>query len=453
MALMTVRRPRAGEPDVGSAEVEDALTRAGVVHGIRREAIEVAVRDRICETPVKVAAGDPPQNGTNAQFEYCFDIDFHRSPQVDKEGRIDYRDLNVIQSVAKGDVLARRIPATPGIAGKGVDGRDIPALQGKSLPFRNGANTQVSGDGRELRATGSGVIVYRNGMIWVDDVVVIDGDVDFRTGNIRSTNSVLVKGNIHPGFELAVDGDLQVGGNVQDCRITCRGNVLIKGGGYGKGEGSIRAEGSVVLKYAEGQRISAGEEVVVGGELLNCRVVAGKRVLVKGKKGKIIGGEVMAGHEVRGSVIGSPAGTPTKISVGYDAEVTRQHREVVREIERLRADCERVKQSLSELYRQQAAGPLASDKQAALLKLEEFRETAPHAIAALEEKKAPLEEKLKEFRDAVIIAEDTMHVGVEARFGVVYRQVTETTTQCKLALKGNQIVFSEYRPRDLASFV
>ncbi|MEW5994285.1 MAG: FapA family protein [Candidatus Zixiibacteriota bacterium] len=450
-AVMTIRKPRSDEPQVTVREIKQALESVGVVYGMKDNVIEQAAIDGVFDRPLKVAEGDPPRNGSNASFEHCFNVNFDRSPRVDKDGRIDYRDINVIQSVAKDDVLVRKSPATVGVAGTGVDGRPIPAVPGKEQPFNPGANTRVSSDGLELRATASGVILYRHGTVSVNDALVIEGDVDYSVGNIRSTSSVHVKGNVQPGFELHVNGDLQVGGNVQDCTIICKGNILIKGGCFGKGEGGIHADGDVMLKYAEGMRISACGNVVVGGELFNCRVIAGDQVTVKGGKGKIIGGDIKARRQIKASVIGSPAGTPTHVTVAYDADLLREHQTVVREIERLSADFERAEEGLSELYKQQSQRPLRSKKQAVLKELETFRRTVPQAIADLKEKKATLEERLTGFRDAVIIAEDTMHPGVVAHYGIVYRQITEPTSRCKLTLEGNQIIFSDYRPSDATS--
>jgi len=275
--------------------------------------------------------------------------------------------------------------------------------------------------------------------------VVIDGDVDFSVGNIDCNGSVRVKGNVQAGFKLNVGGNLEVGGNVQDCYINCRGNILVKGGCFGKGEGSIHADGDVVVKYAEGQRISSGNDVTVGGELLNCHVTAKERVWVKGKKGKIIGGRTNAGKEIRASVIGSEAGTPTTVTVAFDPVLMWEYNTVY-EIRRLETNQERVKQSIYELYMLYLDSKLPPAKVAELRKLEEFWSNLSQAMKTLHTHKAEIEEKLKQFKHAVIIAEDTMYDGVEAHFGIVYRQITKTRKQCKLTLEESRIIFSEYRP-------
>lgn len=445
-AMMAIKGPDPGDPEITVDEVMAALKEAGVGYGIQEDVVSKTVADKVYDTPVKVADGDPPQKGEDTKFEYCFDTDLQGTPKQDEDGRIDYRDISFVQNVEKGAVLARRTLPTPGTNGKGVDGKEIIAARGRDLPIKYGANTSVSSDGLELTATVAGAIVFRNGTISVKDVVVIDKDVDFSVGNIDCNGSVRVRGNIQSGFKLNVGGNLEVSGNVQDCYVDCRGNILVKGGCFGKGEGSIHADGDVMVKYAEGQRISAGNEVIVGGELLNCQVTAKERVWVKGKKGKIIGGEVKAGKEIRASILGSDAGTQTVLTVAFDADLMRKYQDTVNEMERLDADEDRVKASLVELYRLQIDGKLTEAKGAILKKLEDFQRSVPEAVKALEEKKGDIEEKLKQYKDAVIIAEDTIYPGVKAQFGIIYREINEAVKQCRLTLEGNQVVFSEYKP-------
>ena len=445
-ALIVVKKPEPGEPEITIDEVMAALEAADVTHGIQQDIISKSISDKVYDTPIKIAVGDPAEKGKDTTFEYCFNTDIQGTPQEGKDGRIDYRDINLIQNVKKGAVLARKIPPTLGKNGRRVDGKEILAVRGRNIPFNNGANTKLSEDGLELIASIDGAIVFCRGAIEVKDVIFIDGDVDFSVGNIKCNGSVKVKGDIHAGFKLFVGGNLEVGGNVQDCHIICRGNILVKGGCFGKGEGSIHADGDIVIKYAQGQRISSGKEIIVGGELLNCRVTAKDRVWVKGKKGKIIGGEIKAGKEIRASVIGSDAGTPTVLKVAYDSSLMKEYHDMTCEVERLETDKDRVKESLYDLYKLQMDGKLTPPKAAALKKLEEFRDNVPHALKALHEKKLEIEERFQQFKDAVIIAEETMYIGVEAHFGVVYRQITETRNQCKLNLESNQVIFSEYRP-------
>lgn len=444
-ATVTIRKPLPDERSITVEDVAKMVAEAKVTFGIDQEAIAKGIASPEFDVPFKIAAGIMPRKGADAHIELLCNINQHHSPKVGEDGRIDYHDMDTIQSVEAGTTLARKSPADEGVPGTGVDGKPIPAQMGRDFPFKYGDNVVVSEDGLELAAKTSGGISYRHGKVTVNEVVSIPGNIDFSVGNLDCIGSVKVKGDIQAGFTVKVGGDLEVSGNVEDAEITVKGNILVKGGCFGKGAKVIHADGDVTLKYAEGQRITSGQNIIVGGELLNCHVTAKEKVLVKGKNGKIIGGKINAGKEIRAASFGSDAGTITRITVAFDAELLRQYRDTTAEMERLNSDIDRVKDSLYNLYRIQMDGNLPPAKKQVLAKLEEFQKSVPGELAELETKKTEIEEKLKQYQDARIVVDEEIHPGVTAYFGIVYRNFDEKIGSCCLVLDGDRIMTTEIR--------
>jgi len=207
----------------------------------------------------------------------------------------------------------------------------------------------------------------------------------------------------------------------------------------------MKAGGDITLKFAEGQRITSGNEVHVGGEIINCQLIAKERILVKGRKGKIVGGEVKAGKEIRASVLGSDAGALTHLTVAFDPETMAKLKELDEELKRLDDDGERVKEALYALLRLHMDGKLSTDKQKAMVKLKAFQKELPGNITAVEEQKQQVVLQLAKFKDSQIIAEDTLHSGVKAQFGIVYREFTDDKKRCRLSVDGNKVMVSEFR--------
>jgi uncharacterized protein (DUF342 family) len=446
-AMMVVYPPQPGEPELTLDAVRVELDRVGVTSGVDEKIIEKTLADKTYNTPIKIASGTPAQKGANASFAYNFDTSSHHSPRVDQEGRVDYKDINFIQNTSAGTVLVTKTPPTPGVAGMNILGAEVPAPTGRDLPIKHGQNTQLSDDGLSLAASASGAIVYVHGEVSVKDLMVISGDVDHSIGNIDCRGSVRVSGHVKAGFNISIDGNLEVGGNIEDCTINAKGNVYLKGGFFGDGQGIIQAGGDIVLKFAEGQRLMAGGNIYVGGELVNCHLLAKGNVWVKGKKGKIIGGEIRAGKEIRAAVVGSEAGTATNLFVAYDHELMQRYWLCLKEVNRLKADNERIKEALYGLYRLQLDGKLPPDKETALQKLEEFQKGLPGNLEELKKEKTVIEEKMREYRDARIIIEDRLHPGVKAYFGIIYREVLEESGTCKLILEGNQVLMTEFKDK------
>ncbi|UCC43397.1 MAG: DUF342 domain-containing protein [Candidatus Zixiibacteriota bacterium] len=445
VASLLLRNPSSEESDPTFEDVMKALEAAGVKYGIDEEGIKKAVDERAFNTPLRAAEGVKPKRGNSSTIVYHFDTLDKHTPKEDEDGRIDYHDINFIQNIEEGKVLAHKIPPTEGVPGRNVYGKEISGPAGRDIPIKYGAKTVLSDDGLELRAATSGAILFQNGKVSVNDVLTVRGDVDFSVGNLDCRGSVRVAGCIKAGFELRIDGDLEVSGNVEDADIYTKGNIMIKGGFFGNGQGQLRADGDITLKYAEGQKIIAGNDLHVGGELINCQATAKEKIHIKGRRGKIVGGVTRAGKAIRTSVAGSEAGTKTDLFVAYNHKLMKRHRQISNEIARLQADGQRVKDALQALYKLQAGDSLPPDKEQALAKLEAFKEGLPGNIEALEKQKLEVEEKMKEYRDSCIIVEDTLYAGSVAHFGILYREILEDQTCCKVSLEGSNIMISAFK--------
>ena len=444
-ASVLLRVSQDTDSSINVEEVIQELERNEVVFGIDETAISKAVDNREYNTPVRVAVGNKPERGASSSFIYHFNTNQDFKPKEDEDGHIDYKDISFIQNVEKGAKLATKVQPTPGVPGMTVSGKEIQGPEGRNLPFKNGMNTEISEDGLTLIATSSGAIQFQLDKISVMDVITVRGDVDHKVGNIDCRGSVHVTGGIKAGYKLKIDGDLEVNGNVEDADVRVGGNIAIKGGCFGESGGIVEAGGNITVKYAEGQRLVAGSEIMVGGEIVNCRVEAGDKVLVKGSRGKIVGGNIRARREIRAAVFGSDAGTTTELQVAYDPELMKRYSEVVKEIKRIQADETRVKEALYVLYRFQMENKLPPEKKVALDKLEQFQKEMPDNLKLLEAQKGEIEEALAEYAEAAIICEEKIYPGVKASFGIVYREIVEEKQRCKLSLEAGKVLISEFR--------
>ncbi len=444
-AMMVIHPPQSGEPAITREDIFAELERASITVGVMEKSIDSSLADKIYNTPIVIAKGQPPTKGENSTCTYNFNTANNHSPHEDKDGRIDYKDIDFIQNAQEGMVLATRVPASLGEPGCTVTGKEVPPVAGKDIPFKCGANAKISEDGLNLLAATNGVIAYRDGEVSVKDVMTIATDVDFNVGNLDCRGSLKIAGDVKAGFSITVDGDLEVNGSVEDCTITAKGNIMVKGGFFGNGTGVMHADGNVTVKFVEGQKITAGGDIVVGGEMVNCNVTARGSIAVKGKKGKIVGGDIRAGKEIRACVLGSEAGTHTSLNVAYDAELMKRYYEAGKEMQRLNADFTRVKEALYGLYRLQMDGKLTPEKKVALQKLEAFQKELPGNLEVLQKTRIEIEEKLREFKDARIVAEELVYPGVQAHFGLIYREVLEEVHRCQLTMEGNQVLMSDFK--------
>jgi len=442
-ASLILRAPKEGDDPLTAEMITSSLKEEGVLFGIDGAAIEAAINDKRFNEPIKVASGEKPQRGASASFVFHFDTTEDHRPKEGEDGHLDYKDISFIQNVEKGTVLATKVPPAAGRPGQTVLGKETKGPDGRDLPFKCGANCEVSEDGLKLVATANGAIQFKHGKVSINDVLVIPGHLDHSVGNIECLGSVRINGDVKAGYEIKVDGDLEVGGNFEESKADVGGSICVKGGCFGEGNGYLKAGHDIMVKFAEGHKIIAGNEVVVGGEIVNCSVLAGTAVHVKSGKGKIVGGDVSAKKVISAAVIGSDAGTATNVLVAFDHELMAKLHEVQTEIKRVKDDGKRVKEGLYALYRLQMDGTLTPDKQAVMDKLEKFQTDLPKNIEELGQQKKKLEDSLSENKDAAILVYDTLHPGVKASFGIIYREFIEPVSKCRLSLDGNRVMVSD----------
>ena len=160
---------------------------------------------------------------------------------------------------------------------------------------------------------------------------------------------------------------------------------------------------------------------------------------------KIIGGSVRARREIRAAVLGSDAGTRTDLQVAYDPELMAQYHSLIKEMQRIQEDSNRIKEALYVLYRLQVDSTLPPDKKAAMAKLEQFQKEAPENLQVLMQQKADIETALQQYSEASIICEEIMYPGVKASFGIVYREIVEEHQHCKLSLEAGRVLISDFK--------
>lgn len=322
---ITVDAPAMGGADASFEQIESALKTQGIIAGIDEAKINDFVDNPIYSTPVEVASAILPEDGQDSYLDYKFETDPEKlkAKESDK-GDINFKELNQIQNVVKGQVLAVRILATRGVAGKTLMGRYLEAKNGKDIPVTLGQNAVFDSDGLTIIADVDGQVLLSAGRITVEPLLNLDA-VNIKSGNINFLGTVIIHGNVEDGFSVKASGDVDIGGIVGKANIEADGNIIIHQGVFGKGEGSIKCGKSIWLKFAQDMKIDVEENVIATDSLMNCEVTAMKNIVVYGKKAQITGGHLSATEEICAKTIGSAGGgTSTTLTVGVDPRAKQQ---------------------------------------------------------------------------------------------------------------------------------
>ncbi|MDR0399681.1 MAG: FapA family protein [Treponema sp.] len=400
-ANVKVNSPGPGGRDYSAENYVNFLHSNRVNFGIKKDAIAELVDKPVYHEPVTVAEGERPVDGRDAYIQYNFETDKSKVRlQEGSNGRVNFKDLNIIQNVVENQPLAVKIPAQRGKDGKNIRGVLFPAKDGKDVSLPLGKNVRVADDEVTIVADINGQVLIVNNKINVEPVYTVDDGVNLKSGNIEFLGTVIVNGNVEDGFFVKASGNIEVNGTVEKAELVSQGDIIVTQGIAGKGEGTVRAGHSVWAKFIENAAVESGDMVVVSDGIINSRVDAAKRVLCQGKRAAIVGGRVRAAEEINAKTLGSPiSGTETVLEAGFDPKLKNRFTQLSDRKEKIRKefqDLQRNIQTLINIKKQRRTLP--EDKEATLAEFMALRQTLIAHIAKTDEDLLKVQESLDKTR-------------------------------------------------------
>lgn len=313
----------------------------GIQFGLDEEALKGAVSTKQYYIPVEIALGQEARQGQNGRIDLLFNTVNDYKPIILEDGSVDYRNLNIFTEVRAGDVVAVRIPAEQGIPGKNVLGEAIHAKDGTEAKIPRTKNVNMADDGISLVSTKDGRVELERGVIVVSDVFVVNGDVDMGIGNIDFRGDVKVSGGIIAGLTIKADGNVEIGGTVEGAEIYAGNDIILRKGIQGMGKANIKAGGNVISRFIERCTIEAGGDVC-SDYIVHSNVKTNGSVILRGRRGRLIGGYTRAGKEVIARTLGTPTGEKTIIELNMSVEIRNALKAKIEEIEKLQSQINKV---------------------------------------------------------------------------------------------------------------
>jgi uncharacterized protein (DUF342 family) len=388
-------------PPVTAADVHSELVKSGVVHGIDAAAIDDVVQrlaDSTCQLTQVVARGDAPVPGADGAIE-CAACEAPRAGVVQADGSIDFRERELLHPAAVGQVIARIVPPTPGTPGRTVRGAPIATRAGKPTAQRLGPG--VRADGEQVVATCGGVVLHSARQIDVVALYTHAANVDLESGNLHTSGSLLIRGDVCEGFLATADGDVQVTGAVLDARVNAGGSLRVDQGILGEGC-DVQAGEHLGGRHATSARLHAGGTIELRDGATHCRIVADHIRILAGR-GVAFGGELCARQSIELRVAGTAGGSPTRLSV---CDLNEERAELVRresDAARLGRSCARHGRGDAKAVRQATRAADHSDQ----------------------ERLRMLQRQREMLSTAAIRIADTVFPGVVLQFGQQTLRVTE----------------------------
>jgi uncharacterized protein (DUF342 family) len=202
-----------------------------------------------------------------------------------------------------------------------VYGVEIEPECGELVPLHYDRNSVelVREDGKDvLYALKTGAVYNIDNNIAVYDVLEIDGDVDFNSGNIDFSGYVFIKGSVEENFSVRSGKDIEILGEYGiggvDTIESVDGNIYIRGGVAGKNRAKIKCKKNLYVKYLSDVEVICEGSVYVGFYIRNSKIRA-KQVIVDSSRGQIVGGLTDTDIRVECADIGNRMETRTWVTV------------------------------------------------------------------------------------------------------------------------------------------
>ena len=407
----------ANKPDTEA--IMERIREAGVHHGVLEEALVLAMRQPGLR--VLCARGTPPENGVDAKIEVLVDMSNKGKPIELADGSVDFKNIGMYIDVAKGQILAQKIPATQGVPGSDVLGNPVLSRPGRDVPLQPGANLQVVDN--KLVATAGGNLVVNGGKMSVSLVLQVKSDVDLSTGNIEFAGDVMVQGSVQEGFYVKAGGNVDIAGVVSGGAVE-GANVTVRLGIMGMNRGKISASGNVVAKFIENATVEAGQDILVTDVVLHSRLSAGNKIRVEGKRGQILGGVTAAGKEIVAKSVGTSSNIETEMQAGVNPKLREEYLRLRKEIKPLEDSADQMQKGLS-IFRTMDLNMLTPEKKEMLLKLTRNQFVTKGQIEAKRNRLCELETELEELKGGQIRIADYVFPGVKVVIGSLMKPIQE----------------------------
>jgi uncharacterized protein (DUF342 family) len=439
-AFLTVVPPVGGARPVTAQEVLDQCGVMGISVGLNETAVKRTVNEaneqkRTIDS-VTIAQGEEPIHGEDASFEYRVRLASGSRFEIREDGRTDFKEHDLITNVKKDQLIAVMKRPQEGVKdGRTVMGEVLKAVRGRDVEMGVGKNVRVEEENGIVNyySLVDGQLLTHRNTLTVEPVMVVKGDVGPKTGNIDFNGFVIIHGNVNDNYRVRAGEDITVQGNVGSAYLHSGGSIVIKNGVIGKYKGLVSAEGDITLKFAENSNIQALGNIVIQRAALNCKLLAGGKVISTQEKGQVVGGEIKAKSGLEVKILGNESENNMSVQVGTDFFLETCIKDIKDKVGKYEKALSKLDLLLDKLRREEELQGELPDrlktvhsearKKSTIIKL---------AIDNLQKKERDCLVKLNEIEDSEVVVSENLHKGVKIQFGAASYEPEATKRAVKV---------------------
>ncbi|EOC99733.1 FapA family protein [Caldisalinibacter kiritimatiensis] len=417
------------------------LVKDKIKYGINESILRKLIDNKEYNKKVVIARGVQPVNGKDGYIKYKFDTNKKINLNVLEDGSVDFRNLNLINNVSKGDILAELVLATKGSSGITVTGEKIPQKPGKDQMVKYGKNVVPSDDSKKLISLVDGQAYLDGNKVVVNEIYEVKGDVDNSTGNVSFNGVVKVRGNVKTGFKITSKDNVEIEGVVEGAEISSEKDIILKKGIHGHNKGKLCANGKVIAKYIENSKVESDDdvcsEVIMHSDIKSCGII--KATL---GKGLIVGGVCRAEKEIHANIIGSAMETKTVLEVGVNPKLKRRYEDSKNQLDELKNQIDKLTKTINLLKRLSKSGGLTKEKKELLIKSLNAHKILSNKIKLIKKNIEDLEMQIELLSKGKIVVKNIIYPGVKVIIGNSVMFIKDELKKCIIYNENNEIKIS-----------
>ncbi|MFH2092717.1 MAG: flagellar assembly protein A [Pseudomonadota bacterium] len=312
-----IRIPKTAQGTSDIKPIKDLIKKRGIKHGVVSD-LEILKFLKECTDPHEkfvVAQGIAPSVGTPARIEYHFNTESDTAGVINEDGSIDFTARGDSPFVKRGQLLAEKHPMQQPKSGVDVFGETLLVGDVDDVPLEAGDGTQLSEDGLKLTATITGQpSIDLKGVISVLESFTVNGDVDFKTGNINFNGNVIVKGTVKEGF--TIECEELTANEINGGIIRIRGDLKVSNGIVNS---NIQTEGSVQAKFLNKVRLYGYGDMMITREIMESHIAISGRL--NNEAGRITASTISARKGMSLKQVGTDKAEYSTIKAGADDHI------------------------------------------------------------------------------------------------------------------------------------
>lgn len=312
----------------------------------------------------RIAKGTPVTHGKDGRIVFL--VRKYDHVQSAQTGTTDLRNVHSFDNLQPNTDIARIYSPVEGTPGKDVTGKVLAPNPGKEVTPKFDDTLLLKPKDKPtgfdiLTAKIAGCLTEDGGKLFINDHLKINGDIDFKTGNLDFIGKISISGSVMKDFKVLAQEDLEIKGDVQGGFVQSQaGSLLIAGSIIGEQSSDVPREKEDSTKRKEkchakaginlsafsiqGASVEAEGDIQVKKEIMNSLVRTKQSLLLP--EGQLLGGDSYVSQYVDGALIGSSGGGITNIHLGSAVESSSEFAQLLQAIHSHEEGAELVKLQL-----------------------------------------------------------------------------------------------------------